>query len=48
MEVPEADVDLTSEIATTLKVLLTHLLQREGFSFTMDMKAVLKELQVFL
>ena len=48
IEVPEADVELTTEIATTLKLLLTHLLQREGFSFTMDMKAVLKELQVFL
>lgn len=47
-EVTEADVELTAEIATTLKVLLTNLLQQEGFSFTSGMNAVLKELQLFL
>jgi hypothetical protein len=47
VEATEGEVELTTQIATTLKVLLTPLLQQEGIKFTAHMDA-LKQLQLFL
>lgn len=47
-ETTQTEVELTTEIAATLKILLTHLLQQEGFRFTSQMYTMLEHLQRFL